>query len=90
MRTEIILHNVDLFSLRERIQGYKLLFDLRTCCVHVRGMFQGENGELSFLREEYELDVSRLVSKRYLPVIIDGEIVPLAPWDDVIQTVKIS
>jgi len=90
MSTEIILHNVNILSLKERILGYKMLFDLKSCQVQVRGTFQDKSGELAFLRENHELDVSTVGRRRYLPIIIDGEIVPLAPLDDIIQTVKIS
>lgn len=46
---EIIIDNVEVMMLREKIAAYKTLFDKSTALVEVQGTFRDKNGELVFL-----------------------------------------
>lgn len=91
MGPEIIIHNVELLSLRERIIGYKLLFNVESIKVQVKGIFKDRKGEIAFLDRKFcELDVASLGRYHYIPIFVNRELLQLKPLDDIIQTVKIG
>jgi hypothetical protein len=82
--TEFSLKMVPLVSLRERVTGFKLLFDCERPLILLSGFFEDRHGSRYELKEALMIKLPQL---EYMPIRVREQVIHLRPCSGMIEAV---